>query len=478
MESPFDSKVLGSFACSERARSMQPPTVPNENQQIHHGVPPPDGAQKDAILRELESILSSPFFRTSNRSKQFLSYVVQHTLEGSHEPLKERTIGAKLFQRPAGYSTGDDPVVRVQAGEVRRRLEQYHHATLSQSPVRIELPVGSYAPEFRWAPPHLDEPAQVEQIPTERTEPEPAKGELIPAEPAPIAPIDLVARSNRRFAQARLMLGLTVALAVALLAALVYRASSGNPTVNQFWSPVLASTEPVLICLAKPTVYVPSLELLQRYSKSPGEFTNELERLTQPPPMQPQDKLVWGDMVGYADYGVAAGDAYAAVRLSALLGQMGKESQVRIGSHYSFADLRSSPAIVVGAFNNRWTLQMTSNLHFAFVEEHGDEMIREQGPGGRVWRPKFGPHGEVLEDFAVVTRLLNSKTGQFVVSTAGILADGTQAAAELVTSSRYLEDALRTAGPGWAKKNLQFVVQTTVTDSVPGPPQAIAIYVW
>jgi hypothetical protein len=457
---------------------MQPPTAPNENQQIHPGVPPPDGLHKEAILRELESILSSPFFRTSNRSKQFLSYVVQHTLEGSQEPLKERTIGAKLFQRPAGYSTGDDPVVRVQAGEVRRRLEQYHHAALTQSAVRIELPVGSYAPEFRWAPPQLGEPAQVEQIPVERTEPQAAKGELIPAEPAPIAPIDLVARSNRRFAQARLMLGLTVALAVALLAALVYRASSGNPTVNQFWSPVLASTEPVLICLAKPTVYVPSLELLQRYSKSPGEFTNELERLTQPPPMQPQDKLVWGDMVGYADYGVAAGDAYAAVRLSALLGQMGKESQVRIGSHYSFADLRSSPAIVVGAFNNRWTLQMTSNLHFAFVEEHGDEMIREQGPGGRVWRPKFGPHGEVLEDFAVVTRLLNSKTGQFVVSTAGILADGTQAAAELVTSSRYLEDALRTAGPGWAKKNLQFVVQTTVTDSVPGPPQAVAIYVW
>jgi hypothetical protein len=458
---------------------MQPPTIPNENQQIHPGTPPPDGPQKEAILRELESILSSSFFRTSNRSKQFLSYVVQHTLDGSHEPLKERTIGAKLFQRPAGYSTGDDPVVRVQAGEVRRRLEQYHHAALSQSPVRIELPVGSYAPEFRWAAPQLlDEHAQVERIPAERTEPEPAKGELSLEAPVPIAPIDLIAKSNRRFAQARVMLGLSLALAVALLAAFVYRGSNGNPTLHQFWSPVLATTEPVLICLAKPTVYVPSLELLQRYSKSPGEFTNELERLTQPAPMQPQDKLVWGDMVEYADYGVAAGDAYAAVRLSALLGQMGKESQVRIGSHYSFADLRNSPAIVVGAFNNRWTMQMTANLHFAFVEEHGDEMIREQGPAGRVWRPKFGPHGEVIEDFAVVTRLLNSKTGQFVVSTAGILADGTQAAAELVTSSRYLEDALRTAGPGWVKKNLQFVVQTTVTDSVPGPPQTVAIYTW
>ena len=457
---------------------MQPPTISNENQQITPGTPPPDGPQKEAILRELESILSSPFFRTSNRSKQFLSYVVQHTLEGSHEPLKERTIGAKLFQRPAGYSTGDDPVVRVQAGEVRRRLAEYRHAALSQSPVRIELPVGSYAPEFRWAAPQLDEPAQAERVPAERTEPEPAKAELSLDAPASIAPIDLLAKSNRRFAQARLVLGFTLALAVALLAAFTYRGSNGNPTLNQFWSPVLATTEPVLICLAKPRVYLPSLELLQRYSQSPGEFTTELQRLTQQPPMQPQDKLVWGDMVEYADYGVAAGDAYAAVRLSALLGKMGKESQVRIGTHYSFADLRNSPAIVVGAFNNRWTMQMTSNLHFAFVEEDGQVMIREQGPAGRAWRPRYGPHGEVIEDFGVVTRLLNSKTGQFVVSTAGILADGTQAAAELVSSSQYLEEALRTAGTGWVKKNLQFVVQTTVTDSVPGPPQAVAIYTW
>src|SRR6201996_8920987 len=232
MESPFDSKVLGSFACSERARSMQPPTVPNENQQIHHGVPPPDGAQKEAILRELESILSSPFFRTSNRSKQFLSYVVQHTLEGSHEPLKERTIGAKLFQRPAGYSTGDDPVVRVQAGEVRRRLEQYHHAGLSQSPVRIDLPVGSYAPEFRWSAPLLDETVTVqpEGMAADRAEPEP-----LPAPSVAVAPTQVVERSNRRFARVRVLLGLAIALALVLAAAFLYRTNTGNSTVKQFW---------------------------------------------------------------------------------------------------------------------------------------------------------------------------------------------------------------------------------------------------
>ena len=456
---------------------MNSPTFPNGDPQIH-GSPVVDGPDKEAVLRELEAILSSPFFRTSNRSKQFLAYVVQHTLEGNHEPLKERTIGAKLFQRPAGYSTGDDPVVRVQAGEVRRRLEQYHHAAVSQSPVRIELPVGSYAPEFRWAPtaPKHEEPAQAEP-----SEAEPAKlGSSTQAVTPSSAPIDSPAKVQKRFTPARLILGFCLVLAVlALLVARGYRSSPAKSTLNQFLGACSSPLpRPVLICLAKPTVYVPSIGLLQRYSKSPGEFTTELQHLTQQPPMQPQDKLVWGDLVEYADYGVAAGDTYAAVRLSALLGRMGKESQVRIGNQYSFADLRNSPAIVVGAFNNRWTLQMTSNLHFAFVEEDGQGLIREQGSLGRAWRPKRGPHGEVAEDFGVVTRLLNSKTGQFVVSTAGILSDGTQAAAEFVSSSGYLEEALRTAAPDWVKKNLQFVVQTTVTDSVPGPPQVVAIYTW
>ena len=451
---------------------MNSPTFPNPNPQIH-GAPPVDGPEKEAVLRELESILSSPFFRTSNRSKQFLAYVVQHTLEGNHEPLKERTIGAKLFQRPAGYSTGDDPVVRVQAGEVRRRLEQYHHAALSQSPVRIELPVGSYAPEFRWVPSAPDHADQAAAEPSQR---EPLREEAIPAAAPQVA--KLPARGRSRMGWVVPILSLGLALLLVFLGLFLHRSNAQKSAVSQFWSPVLATSEPVLICLAKPAVYLPSAELLQRYSKSPESFTTELQRLTQPSPLHPQDKMVWGDMVEYSDYGVAAGDVYAAVRLSALLGRMGKESQVRIGNQYSFADLRNSPAIVVGAFNNRWTMQMTSNLHFAFVEEGGEPMIREQGPAGRAWHAKFGPHGEVLEDFGIVTRLLNSKTGQFVVSTAGTLATGTQAAGEFVSSSEYLEEALRTVASDWAKKNLQFVIQTTVTDSVPGPPQVVAIYTW
>jgi hypothetical protein len=415
-----------------------------------------EGPAKEAVLRELESILNSPFFRTSKRSKEFLAFVVEHTLAGTHEPLKERMIGTKVFQRPASYSTGDDPVVRVQAGEVRRRLEQYHHAGQSRSPVRIELPVGSYAPEFRWV---VDPPVEEEVSP-------------------PVLVEDASPPSKKAYRRLWIALPLAVVCILALAAWTVHHLSAQSSALARFWSPVLATSEPVLICLGKPSVYVPSTELLRKYAKTPGDFASELDRLTQPPPMQPQDKLVWGDMVRYDDYGVANGDVYAAVRLSALLGRMGKESQVRIGSQSSFADLRNSPAVVVGAFNNRWTMQMTSNLHFAFVEEKGEPMIREQGPSGQGWHAKFGPHGEVLEDFGIVTRLLNSKTGQFVVSAAGTLATGTQAAGEFVTGQEYMEEALRTAPPDWARKNIQFVIQTTVTDSVAGPPQVIATYTW
>ncbi len=425
------------------------------HQKIHKVTCPAGEIEKAAVLAELERILSSQFFRNSNRSKQFLSYVVQHRLEGHSEPLKERTIGADLFQRAAGYATGEDPVVRVQAGEVRRRLEQYYHANPNDSPVRIEVPLGSYAAEFSWS-----EAAQ------------PAEASHNPAELPSVQP------DRTPFPWAKPVLGLALVLAFAAVAFLVHSASLKTSDLDQFWSPVFSISQPVLICLAKPTVYRPSPELYQKYSKTPGEFQTELERLSQTPPLQPNDRLLWSDMIDYADYGVASGDVYAAIRLSSLLGRIGKESELRIGNNYSFEDLRNSPAIVVGAFNNRWTMQITSNLHFAFVEENGQQMIREQNPSGQVWSTRVGPHGEVLEDFGIVTRLLNSKTGQFVVAAAGIRANGTQAAGELISSPKYFEDSIRNAPPDWKKKNMQIVVETSVTDSVVGPPHVVATYFW
>jgi len=414
-----------------------------------------DEEKRKAILSELETILASTSFRSATRSKQFLEYVVRHQLDGRSEQLKERTIGTEVFHRPAGYATGDDPVVRVQAGEVRRRLEHYYQTAAGNSPVRIELPVGSYAPAFHWY----------------------SEGESRTALPSPHLPAPAKNRGAKLWAIASVFLLLAVAGGV--IAVRMERAMRQKTEMDRFWAPVFGTQQPVLICLAKPVVYRPTQDLYRRYARThPGAFENEAERTSEPLPLSESDQIDWSDLYLASDFGVALGDAYAAVNLSGLLGRIGKPSQVRIGNNYSYEDLRNSPAVVVGAFNNKWTMQLTSNLHFSFVEDHEDFSIRELAPGHRVWRTRFNPQGQPFEDFAIIARLLNSKTGQFTVTVAGISGAGTQAAGEFISNAQSMEEALRAAPAGWQSENLEFVLETSLTDSVPGPAHVVASYFW
>lgn len=426
--------------------------------------------RREVILQEMENILKSNPFRTSSRSKQFLSYVVLKCLDGHIEELKERTIGAEVFKRNPNYSTGDDPVVRVQAGEVRRRLEQYYHSAPAALPVHIEIPLGSYVPEFRWHAPEsaIEIPVSVIQ---HAHQVEDGLADT-PSEPATAANAPKRFRPRVWIVAACVLCLLLTGLVISLA---VRNQSHPQSTIDKFWSPVFNSSQPVLICLARPIAYRPTLDMYKRYAEAhPGTFQNEVERENEVLPLDPNEKIAWKDIEILPGYGVASGDVDLAVRLSILLTRTNKPSQVRIGSTYSFEDLRNSPTVVGGAFNNRWTMQMTSNLHFVPIYMVG---IQEQIPSGRLWNADIGPKGYIT-DYAIVTRLIDSKTGQFFVALAGLGTAGTQTAGEFVSTPKCLEEGLRTAPADWYKKNLQIVLQTTVTDSIPGPPHVIASYYW
>jgi hypothetical protein len=422
-----------------------------------------DAGRAEAVRQELDRIVKSRHFRSAGRSRQFLQFVVQQKLAGHVERLKERTIGTELFQRSPDYATGDDPVVRVQAGEVRRRLEQYYQEGPCESPVCIKLPVGSYSPTFDWI----------------------AEKPSASPEPLTLTPLAPVTSSQKSYGLS--WRGMTVAAGFLILAVAVglvfinsQRTAHKKSTVlEQFWSPVFTTPQPVLICLAKPVVYRPSERLYEQYSrKHPGTFRTEVERYNQPLPLDPDEKLSWSDMTAYPEYGVDLGDAYAGISISGLFGRLGKPRQVRIGANYSFQDLRNSPAVVVGAFNNRWTMDLTANLHFAFVEKDGKFTIQEQTPGGRNWVQYVANSASENADYAIVGRILDSRTGQFIAIVAGISGTGTQAAAEFVSQPEYIEKGLRNAPPDWQKKNLEVVLKTTITDSIAGPPQVVAAYYW
>lgn len=422
-----------------------------------------DGELSKIVLQELNRIMASRFFKNSHRSRQFLEYIVHRKLEGRIEDLKERTIGTELFQRPPAYLTGEDPVVRVQAGEVRRRLEQFYQADTGEPPVRIELTAGSYAPHFQ----------------LRSAEPVGKHGEGRQTRPGLAGDGDADKPRRGLLVLSIASLCVVIAVATAVFWVSAHEKAKTFSAAEEFWAPALASQQPVLICLAKPVVYRPSFELYRRYSSShPNSFNTEVERSNRVLPLDPQTTLVWSEMVPYSDYGVALGDVEAAVSISGLLGRLSKPTQVRIGDHYSYEDLHNSPSAVIGAFNNKWTMQITPGLHFRFVEEDGKYSIKEDIPGGRVWVPKINKSQQLEQDFAIVARLLDSNIGQFTIVAAGLQGGGTQAAGEFVSKPEALEKAVRMLPTGWENKNVEFVLQTNLTDSVAGPPSVVAYYTW
>jgi hypothetical protein len=112
------------------------------------------------VRTELNRLLESPAFRTSKRCREFLEYIVQHTIGGPAGSLKERSIGVELFQLPQDFDAGQHTIVRVTANEVRKKLAQHYLAENgSYHPVRIGLPPGSYSADFKWETPAAEAPA-------------------------------------------------------------------------------------------------------------------------------------------------------------------------------------------------------------------------------------------------------------------------------------------------------------------------------
>jgi adenylate cyclase len=107
------------------------------------------GAQD--VLDGLERILASGDFDASPRSRAFVRFIVEETLAGRQEGLTQAAIATRVFGRRKDFDPTIDPIVRIQAGRLRRSLERYYLLRGADDPVRIELPRGSYVPRLRWA---------------------------------------------------------------------------------------------------------------------------------------------------------------------------------------------------------------------------------------------------------------------------------------------------------------------------------------
>jgi adenylate cyclase len=105
---------------------------------------------REDVREQLDRVLSSAEFVASDRLKSFLRFVVEEALAGHAERLKAYSIALEVFGRDTSFDPQSDPVVRMEAGKLRRRLERYYLGAGRHDPLHIEIPKGAYAATFSW----------------------------------------------------------------------------------------------------------------------------------------------------------------------------------------------------------------------------------------------------------------------------------------------------------------------------------------
>jgi hypothetical protein len=419
-------------------------------------------ALEGEVASELKRILKSEFFRGAKRCRDFLEYVVETTCAGGSEQLKERTIGIEIFGRDASYDTGDDAIVRVKANEVRRRLAQYELSADPHRPVRIMLPAGSYVPQF------IRTSSELPAI-------EDASGELLKPDP----PADQIAQGEQRDVrhQRRFTLKMLISLSVIVLAVAfcIFKVAVPAPSkaLKTFWNPLIEGQGPLLICIGYPTVYLP----IKGESEASIQVNNSFDTLVGRSSLPESPTKL--DVVGVSHAFVAIGDSDAGFLIGRALQSLGRSSQIRMGSDISFSDLKSNRVVLLGAYSNKWTLLMTSDLRFSFAELNRRRMIVDHNVPGKFWAdPALSATGKTSEDYALVSRAFSPKSDRVVISVAGISQYGTQAAAEFITDPASVKKVLELAPKGWKGTNLQVVLKSAIVGETPEDAEIVATHFW
>jgi hypothetical protein len=390
-------------------------------------------------------------FTNSKRYPVLLTFTVEQTLLGNAGDLKERTIGVEAFGREPSYDVNLDPVVRTTAAEVRKRLIQYYYSPDHAGELVIELPLGSYVPSFRELAHHSSASDDI-QVVSEHVEslPQHPNASEIPS-----------AGSKRKLARSAIYNWLLTAVALfvaVLLGFWIGLVRTPSPAVRpsepsslaRFWEPITATSSRVTYCLGVPT---DSVDLQSRtVSQIPAGESGSLNVY----------------------------DVITLARSIAPIVPKNGEFRVMAASDTGFAQLREGPFVLIGAFDNPWTMRITQDLPIGFeYDNQVRKVVDRTSSPKRIWTLQWQVPGKSLaRDYAVVARIHDKVTGEPVIILAGILGEGTEAASEVVSNQAYLDAVLQKAPKNWDQLNFEAVIEANVIEGHPGPPTVVAVRTW
>jgi hypothetical protein len=432
-------------------------------------------ANKEDVDQVLSRVLSSKYFVHAPKKQKFLRLICDFYLNGRAGELNEYLVGREVFDRDEGYNPASDPIVRVGAHDVRKKLDLYYQRDGANDEIRLDIPIGSYEPIFiRIHKPQApseqpdqksaDQPSSLQASSLEEgtTETEPmgtagGPGVRKRSRAAKIAPENIISTLNSRL---RLLYSLIAVLVVAV-SILSYphlwprQQVSGAISPNAFanlgsvWEPFLKGDNSTLLVLSNPLVYrllnagdneisiKNSVELPPDKANILSEVMRDHFAVLHSPP---NPRLVLS-----VDTYTGLGEAIGVTHVTDLLRTAGKTVSVKRSRTVNAEDMKEHHVVLFGSvWANEWSGKLPVVEGFQITGQATISNPNPQPGEEREYRSKFDEStGKLVEDYALVTIKPNISSPNVVMILAGLRSAGTEGAAEYVTSNNHLSDLNR-----------------------------------
>ncbi|MGC2301438.1 MAG: hypothetical protein WA476_21710 [Acidobacteriaceae bacterium] len=415
---------------------------------------------------ELRRVLESRQFAGAPKRARFLEFVSEQTFLGNGDKLNEFLLGVEVYDRGAEFNPQKDPIVRVQAHEIRRSLKKYYEESGVENTLRIDLPAGHYVPVFRRSIQEAQETA--------------------PATPASAA----APRSKVRF---QLVLTIALACLCLILSVLLFLSMQRNRTLTPvhsgsasvpdglqwFWGPFFPPAH-------APLIVIPNHPVLRAAHN--GDSTETVARGHEVPKAdlpEFRDTIHFRELRRFifvpsvTDF-TAVGEALGVVRLCDMFFHVGDTCRVQPSRLVNFEEIRNGNAILLGG-SQAWSGRVFLEAQ-GFQLQSGVILNRNPQPGERPeYKPEFDPvTNQLTRDYALVLMLPNQETDNRVLLIYGIYTQGSQAAIEYLMDPErmaVLRKALIAQSPDHktVPAYFQALLTTTVENAVPGTTSLVAV---
>ena len=420
--------------------------------------------QRAAYWELARRIASSEIFAKSEFLPKFLLYICDRQLSGRTHEITEHQIGERVFGRPAGYSPGEDNIVRNYAGQLRKRLEMYYEREGKHDAVSISIPRGGYVPVFRPRDP-IGEASQPNAGPVAP----------LPVEAKPVEPLPLAATlSNRNWQM--FALGAAVCALVFATALVAYRALAHRPsysTSHLLWSSLFSSNQDTFVVPADS-----GLGILQNLTEEPvaladyanGKYLSSVQSREMDDANL--DDLRTQRYTSIADLNITA-------RLARLPEVIPDRFVMRYARDLRMDDLRNGNAILLGAIHtDPWVTLLQQHLNFQFVcEKHVNEcrIVNLHPVPGEHQTYASPAKDRSQQTFAVIAFIPNLSRSGHLLLIGGLNMAGTQAAADMLLDSESIQPILQRARlPDGSLQPFELLVETSSLGAEALPSRIIA----